>query len=211
MTGQQIITEYFPELTELQRSRFGQLGELYRDWNEKVNVISRKDIDNLYIHHVLHSLAVAKLFSPAGGTEIIDLGTGGGFPGIPLAIIWPNVKFHLIDRVGKKVKVATEIANSLGLDNVTFQHGDAGECHRKFDYVVTRGVTDLEKLLPISRRLVSHKQRNKLPNGLICLKGGDLGNELNRAGISPDILEQPIAEWFAEPFFETKKLIYLPL
>lgn len=211
MTDHQIITKYFPELTECQRQRFEQLGLLYRQWNEKVNVISRKDIDNLYPHHVLHSLAVAKLFSPVAGSEILDLGTGGGFPGIPLAIIWPDVKFHLIDRIGKKVKVATEIANSLGLCNVTFQHGDVGECHRKFDFVVTRGVTDMERLLPMSRRLISHKQRNKLHNGLICLKGGDLDGELSRAGISPHALEQPIAEWFAEPFFETKKLIYIPV
>ncbi len=210
MTETDIITRYFPGLTETQMRRFAELGPLYRDWNEKVNVVSRKDIDNLYPHHILHSLAIAKLFSPVSGTEILDLGTGGGFPGIPLAIIWPDVKFHLIDRVGKKIKVASEIASAIGLENVTFQHGDIGECHRKFDYVVSRGVTDLEKLAPMARRNISQRHRNKLPNGLICLKGGDLTDEVSRSGASRDLLEQPLSEWFAEPFFETKKLIYLP-
>lgn len=210
MSQADIILKYFPELTDTQRQQFEMLGTLYTDWNEKVNVISRKDIDNLYPHHILHSLAIAKLFSPVSGTEILDLGTGGGFPGIPLAIIWPDVKFHLIDRVGKKIKVAADVAENLGLKNVTFQHGDIGECHRKFDYVVSRGVTDMEKLAPMARRNISQRQKNKLPNGLICLKGGDLTDEMARSGATRNLLEEPISEWFQEPYFEAKKLIYLP-
>jgi len=175
-----------------------------------VNVISRKDIGNLYGHHILHSLAIAQFLTPQPGTEFMDLGTGGGFPGIPLAIMWPQCSFHLIDRIGKKVNVARQVAHAIGLDNVTFQHGDAAECRRRFDYVVSRAVTDLDKLLPMARRSIAPRGRNKLPNGLICLKGGDLRQEITGAGAS-DALEVPLSDWFAEEFFATKKLIYKPL
>jgi 16S rRNA (guanine527-N7)-methyltransferase len=204
-----IINKYFPNLTDKQQNQFAQLGELYRSWNEKINVISRKDIDNIYLHHILHSLAIGKFFSPTDGTEMMDFGCGGGFPGIPLAILWPNCSFHLIDRVGKKIRVASEISQAIGLTNATFQHGDAGECHRKFDFVVSRAVMRLEALAPLAKRNISTVSLNKIPNGLICLKGGDLESEVEATG--GDILEIPLSDYFEESFFETKKLIYKPL
>ena len=173
------ILKYFPDLSSEQIERFKALGHLYPEWNDKINVISRKDIDNLYSHHILHSLAIAKFVTPVDGTQMIDLGTGGGFPGIPLAIFWPGCKFHLIDRIGK-IKVAAAIADALGLDNVTFQHGDMGECKLKADYVISRAVMQLDELVKISGRNISQQGRNKLPNGLICLKGGELSSELGR-------------------------------
>ena len=209
--GMELIEKYFPGLTDTQRHQFEALGNLYPEWNEKVNVISRKDISNLYAHHILHSLSIAKFITPVNGTEVMDLGTGGGFPGIPLAIIWPGCRFHLIDRIGKKVNVARNIAEAIGLTNVTFQHGDAGECHHKFDYVVSRAVTDLDKLLPMARKNVGKFRRNKLPDGLICLKGGDLSQEIARSGTDKNVLEVPLSDWFSEEFFTTKKLIYKPL
>jgi 16S rRNA (guanine527-N7)-methyltransferase len=204
-----IIDKYFPGLTDKQKAQFAQLGPLYAEWNDKINVISRKDIDNLYPHHILHSLAIGKFISPVAGTEFMDFGCGGGFPGIPLAILWPDCNFHLIDRVGKKILVATEVATAIGLTNVTFQHGDAGECHRQFDYVVSRAVMRLEALAPLAKRNISATSRNKLPNGLICLKGGNLESEMEATG--GDILEVPLTDYFQESFFETKKLIYKPL
>lgn len=208
-TTADIIYKYFPSLTDLQRQQFGQLGELYSDWNQRINVISRKDIENLYPHHVLHSLAIGKFLTPTADSEFLDFGCGGGFPGIPLAILWPECNFHLIDRVGKKIRVASEVAQAIGLTNVTFQHGDAGECHRKFDYVVSRAVMRLDSLFPLAKRNISTKSRNKLPNGLICLKGGDLSAEVEAT--TGDTLEIPVSDFFKEPFFETKKLIYKPL
>lgn len=205
----EIIFKYFPNLTDAQRIRFEMLGRLYTEWNEKINVISRKDIDNIYPHHILHSLAIGKFMTPEPGSEFLDFGCGGGFPGIPLAILWPECRFHLIDRVGKKIKVATEVARAVGLTNVTFQHGDAGECHKKFDYVISRAVMRLETLTPLAKRNISDKSRNKLPNGLICLKGGDLTSEVEAT--KGDTLEIPLSDFFTEPFFETKKLIYKPL
>lgn len=204
-----IIFKYFPELTETQCHRFAMMGPLYREWNQRINVVSRKDIDNIYSHHVLHSLAIARLLTPVDGTAFMDFGCGGGFPGIPLAVLWPGCTFHLIDRVGKKIRVATEIAQSLGLANVTFQHGDAGECHRKFDFVISRAVMRLEALVPLARRNISTVSRNKLHNGLICLKGGDLASEVEAT--QGDVLEVPITDYFKEQFFETKKIIYKPL
>lgn len=205
----EIIFKYFPSLSARQRRQFEHLGELYAQWNEKINVISRKDIANLYTHHILHSLAIAKFLTPAAGSKILDFGCGGGFPGIPLAILWPDCDFHLIDRVGKKIMVADEVGKAIGLTNVTLQHGDAGECHEKFDFVVSRAVMRLEALVPLARRNISHKSRNKLPNGLICLKGGDLASEVE--AVKGESLEVPISDYFSEPFFETKKLVYTPL
>ena len=152
-----IINKYFPALTDEQREQFSQIGTLYREWNEKINVISRKDIDNLYEHHILHSLAIAKFITPETGTTFMDMGTGGGFPGIPLAIMWPHCKFHLIDRIGKKISVAKNIADAIGLKNVTFQHGDIGECRQKYDFVVSRAVMTLDKLIPLIRKNISGK------------------------------------------------------
>lgn len=204
-----IILKYFPGLTEGQREQIDKLGELYPEWNEKINVISRKDIENLYTNHVLHSLSIAKFLTPAENTTFLDMGTGGGFPGIPLAILWPGCKFHLIDRIGKKIKVAQSVAEAVRLENVTFQHGDIGECRQKFDFVVSRAVMRLDELLPLIRKNISKEQHNSVPNGLICLKGGDLSDELKKAKGSP--LVEPVSGYFKEPFFETKQLIYMPV
>ncbi len=204
-----IIFKYFPALSERQRWQYAMLGELYPDWNAKINVISRKDIGNLYTNHVLHSLAIAKFLMPTDGTAILDIGTGGGFPGIPLAIMFPECRFHLIDRIGKKIKVAQAVADALGLENVTFQHGDIGECREKFDFVVSRAVTRFDELVPLIRKNVGKTQRNSIPNGLICLKGGDLSDELK--GMGRQVLREKLSCYFSEPFFETKELIYLPL
>jgi len=203
------ILKYFPTLSEQQHSQMAALQDLYGDLNAKINVISRKDIGNLYVNHVLHSLVITKFITPVDGTSFIDLGCGGGFPGIPLAIMWPECSFHLIDRIGKKVKVAQTVAEAIGLRNVTFQHGDSGECRRKFDYVVSRAVMTLPDLIKASQHLVGTKNRNKLPNGLICLKGGDLADEINQT--RRDILDVPLTDYYTEPYFETKHLLYTPL
>lgn len=201
------LLKYFPDLTPRQREQFAALGTLYPEWNEKINVISRKDIDNLYLHHIVHSLAIARFFTPVEGTRFIDLGCGGGFPGIPLAILWPGCSFHLIDRIGKKIKVATAVAEAVGLENVTLQHGDSGECHEKFDFVVSRAVMQLDELVRISGRLVGRRSANRVPNGLICLKGGDLGSELGR--VRRPLLDIPLSDYFAEEYFKGKDLIYV--
>ncbi len=201
------LLKYFPDLTPRQREQFAALGTLYPEWNEKINVISRKDIDNLYLHHIVHSLAIARFFTPVEGTRFIDLGCGGGFPGIPLAILWPGCSFHLIDRIGKKIKVATAVAEAVGLENVTLQHGDSGECHEKFDFVVSRAVMQLDELVRISGRLVGRRSLNRVPNGLICLKGGDLGSELGR--VRRPLLDIPLSDYFAEEYFKGKDLIYV--
>lgn len=204
-----IISKYFPGLTEHQYRQYEMLGPLYREWNEKINVISRKDIDNLYAHHILHSLAIAKFMTPENGTAFMDMGTGGGFPGIPLAIMFPNCRFHLIDRIGKKIRVAQSIAESIGLSNVTFQHGDIGECREKYDFVVSRAVMRLDELVPLVRKNISAKDSNVLPNGLLCLKGGDLEPEL--AGVRRPVITVPLSDYFFEEFFTTKQLIYVEL
>jgi 16S rRNA (guanine527-N7)-methyltransferase len=203
------ILKYFPQLSNIQKERFSALYALYAEWNERINVISRRDIDNLYINHVLHSLAIGKFITPCDGSSFMDLGTGGGFPGIPLAILWPNCRFHLIDRIGKKIKVAQSISSAIGLTNVSFQHGDAGECHDKFDFVVSRAVMNLSDLVKISRTNISTTQRNDIPNGLICLKGGDLTDELSI--VKRPIIEIELSDYFTEDYFETKKLIYVKL
>ncbi len=204
----EIISKYF-KLTELQTRQFDQLGELYPEWNSKINVISRKDIDNLYVNHILHSLAIARFLTPVPGTSFLDMGTGGGFPGIPLAILWQECRFHLIDRIGKKIRVAENIAQSLGLSNVTFQHGDIGECREKYDFVVSRAVMRLDELVPLVKKNISPKSFNAYPNGLICLKGGDLASEM--AKVKYPIIEEPLDKYFSEPYFETKKLIYVQM
>lgn len=205
----ELITKYFPNLTEIQREQFAALYDLYTDWNSKINVISRKDITNLYEHHVLHSLGIAKYVQFAPGTTIMDLGTGGGFPGIPLAILFPEVKFHLVDSIGKKVRVASEIATAIGLKNVTFRHCRAEEEKQKFDYVVSRAVMPLTDLLKIIRKNISTEQRNALPNGLICLKGGELEKEVMPVKNRTDFFD--LCTVFEEEFFETKKVVYVPV
>lgn len=202
-----LILKYFPDLTEEQKRQFAALYDLYLDWNSKINVISRKDIENLYEHHVLHSLGIAKVIRFRPGTQIMDLGTGGGFPGIPLAILFPEVQFHLVDSIGKKVRVASEIANSIGLKNITFRHARAEEEKGKFGFVVSRAVMPLTDLLKIIRKNISSKQQNALPNGLICLKGGELGNETMPVKNKTTLWD--LKEFFEEEFFETKKVVYV--
>lgn len=204
-----IITQYFPDLTDTQRKQFAALYDLYTDWNSKINVISRKDITNLYEHHVLHSLGIAKFTRFAPATTVMDLGTGGGFPGIPLAILFPEVKFHLVDSIGKKIRVATEVANAIGLKNVTFRHCRAEEEKQKFDYVVSRAVMPLTDLLKIIRKNIASEQRNALPNGLICLKGGELEKETMPVRHQTVLFD--LKDVFAEEFFETKKVVYVPV
>lgn len=203
------ILKYFTGLSDKQLTQFAMLGTLYPEWNEKINVISRKDIGNLYTNHILHSLSIAKFITPVNDMAILDMGTGGGFPGIPLAIAWPGCRFHLIDRIGKKINVAKDIAEKIGLTNVTFQHGDIGECHAKYDFVVSRAVMRLDELVPLVRRNIARESRNAYPNGLICLKGGDLTDETSR--LRYPIIEIPLTDYFKEPFFETKKLIYVDI
>ena len=201
------ILKYFPDLTEEQKRQFAALYDLYTDWNSKINVISRKDIENLYEHHVLHSLGIAKVIRFKPGTKVMDLGTGGGFPGIPLAILFPEVQFHLVDSIGKKVRVATEIAGSIGLKNVTTRHARAEEEKQLFDFVVSRAVMPLTDLLKIIRKNISPKQQNALPNGLICLKGGELERET--MPVKNKTTMWNLKEFFGEEFFETKKVVYV--
>lgn len=202
------ISKYF-DLTAIQKEQFSALDRLYPQWNEKINVISRKDIGNLCVNHVLHSLAIAKFLQPKSGTTFLDMGTGGGFPGIPLAVLWPECRFHLIDRIGKKIRVAQSIAEEIGLDNVTFQHGDIGECRQKFDFVLSRAVMRLDELLPLIRKNITPGGQNAYPNGLIVLKGGDLAGELHK--IRHPHLEEALSKYFKEEFFETKKLVYVQI
>lgn len=205
----EIIKNYFPELTEQQTARFAALYELYTDWNAKINVISRKDIENLYPHHVLHSLGIAKMLRFKDGSEIMDLGTGGGFPGIPLAILFPEVRFHLIDSIGKKIKVAEAVAASIGLDNVSFRHARAEEEKGVFDFVVSRAVMPLVDLTKIVRKNIKKQQCNALPNGLICLKGGELQHEI--LPFRNQAVSLNLKDFFKEEYFETKKVVYVPL
>lgn len=203
------ILKYFPDLTDRQIEQFTEIGNVYPEWNSKINVISRKDIDFLYLHHILHSLAIAKFLTPVANTSFLDFGTGGGFPGIPLAIMFPNCSFHLIDRIGKKLRVAEAAATAAGLTNVSFQHGDIGECHGKYDFVVSRAVMRMEELAKLSRKNISQKNSNLFPNGLLCLKGGDLKEEIALTG--RPVIEVPLSDYFTEEYFDTKKLIYVEM
>ena len=205
----ELILKYFPNLSEQQKTQFAALYDLYTDWNSKINVISRKDITNLYEHHVLHSLGIAKVINFTPDTQIMDLGTGGGFPGIPLAILFPEVQFHLVDSIGKKVKVATEIANAIGLKNVTFRHCRAEEEKRKFDFVVSRAVMPLGDLIKIIRKNIRQEQHNALPNALICLKGGELEQET--MPVKHKTMLYDLKNEFTEDFFKTKKVVYVTI
>ena len=205
----ELILKYFPNLSEQQKTQFAALYDLYTDWNSKINVISRKDITNLYEHHVLHSLGIAKVINFTPDTQIMDLGTGGGFPGIPLAILFPEVQFHLVDSIGKKVKVATEVANAIGLKNVTFRHCRAEEEKRKFDFVVSRAVMPLDDLIKIIRKNIRQEQHNVLPNGLICLKGGELEQET--MPVKHKTMLYDLKNEFTEDFFKTKKVVYVTI
>lgn len=202
-----IIQNYFPDLTDTQKEQFAALWDLYTYWNSKINVISRKDIGNLYEHHILHSLGIAKVIHFRPGTEVMDLGTGGGFPGIPLAILFPEVSFHLVDSIGKKVKVATEVANAIELKNVTTRHCRAEEEKRMFDFVVSRAVMPLPDLIKIVRKNIKKEESNALPNGLICLKGGELQHEIQ--SVRHQVMVTNLKDFFKEEYFETKKVIYV--
>ena len=203
------ILKYFPELDERQREQMASLESLYPEWNEKINVISRKDITNLEINHLLHSLGLVKFVKFTPGTRVMDLGTGGGLPAIPLAVYYPEVTFHLVDRIGKKLRVAQDIAQRIGLTNVTFQHGDVKEVKEKFDFVVSRAVMELGELVPLVKRLIAPDDHNAIPNGLICLKGGDLNSEVSK--FRNQVLIDELSSYFKEDFFKTKKVLYLPL
>ena len=200
------ILHYFPTLTEKQ---FAALDALYRDWNAKINVISRKDIDNLYEHHILHSLGIAKVIRFRPGSSVLDIGTGGGFPGIPLAILFPEVKFHLLDSIGKKVKVAQAVAEAIGLENVRCSHRNVMEDKEKYDFVVSRAVMQMNDLVKLIRKNVHHEQKNSLPNGVICLKGGDIQSEMRPFKHCCEVW--PLSTYFEEEFFETKKVAYVSL
>ncbi len=202
-----IILKYFPDITEEQKKQFAALYDLYTEWNAKINVISRKDIENLYEHHVLHSLGIARVIQFRAGSRIMDLGTGGGFPGIPLAILFPEVHFHLVDSIGKKVRVATEVATAIGLKNVTFRHARAEEEKQTFDFVVRRAVMPLADLIKIIKKNISVKQQNALPNGLICLKGGELEHEA--MPFKHKTVMHNLSDEFEEEFFKTKKVVYV--
>ncbi len=204
-----LIETYFPDLSERQKEQYAALYDLYTDWNAKINVISRKDIENLYPHHVLHSLGIAQMLRFKDGTSVMDLGTGGGFPGIPLAIMFPETHFHLIDSIGKKIKVGQAVAEAIGLKNISFRHCRGEEEKGLFDFVVSRAVMPLNDLAKIVRKNIRKEQVNALPNGLICLKGGELANEI--APFRKQSISIDLKDFFKEEFFETKKVVYVPL
>lgn len=203
------ILHYFPHLSPEQIEQYNALGALYTDWNEKINVISRKDIQNLYMHHVLHSMSIGKVLPFTKGTTLLDVGTGGGFPTIPLAILFPECHFTAIDSIGKKIKVLSDIAEQIGLKNVTAKHLRVQEEKGKFDFVISRAVMPLSELVKLSRKNVSKEHKNALPNGLICLKGGELAGELHP--YRHIATQYELSEFFSEEFFTTKSAIYMPL
>ncbi len=205
----EIVTKYFPDLTGQQLDQFGRLRSLYEEWNAQINVISRKDIEQLYERHVLHSLAIAKIIRFKPGTTVLDVGTGGGFPGIPLAILFPETSFMLIDSIGKKIKVVSEVSSALGLGNVNAQHIRVEDIKLKFDFVVSRAVTAFPRFVSMVRTKISDQSNNDLPNGILYLKGGDFNEELEPFGKQVQVYE--LSSFFQEEFFETKKLIHMVL
>jgi 16S rRNA (guanine527-N7)-methyltransferase len=209
MASVDIIYKYFPNLTETQKEQFAALEGLYKEWNAQINVVSRKDIDQLYIHHVLHSLSIAKLVEFEPGTDILDVGTGGGFPGIPLAILFPETKFHLVDSIGKKIKVVQNVAEALGLKNVTAEHNRAEKVKGHFDFIVTRAVTRIGELRTWVKTKTKKKSLHEIKNGILALKGGDLSEEILEANIS--FVIYPLSDYFSEEFFQTKKILHVPL
>ena len=204
-----VIQTYFLELNEQQCQQLEALYDLYTDWNAKINVISRKDIENLYLHHVLHSLGIVKMLRFKDGSSVMDVGTGGGFPGIPLAIFFPNVQFHLVDSIGKKIKVGQAVAEAIGLKNITFRHCRVEEEKEKYDFVVSRAVMPLADLVKLVRKNIKKEQQNALPNGLICLKRGELQHEI--LPFRNQALSLELGDYFKEEFFKTKKVVYVPL
>lgn len=204
-----LIYKYFPHLTDVQQKQFAQLFDLYKDWNSKINVVSRKDFDHFYLKHVLHSLGIAECINFKAGTEILDVGTGGGFPGIPLAILFPDSQFLLVDGIGKKIKVANEVINHLGLKNVKAKQIRAEEIQHKFDFIVSRAVTQMPVFLTWVRKKIKKQDKNAYPNGLLYLKGGDLTEELKPIREYYEIID--LFNFFEEEFFETKKVVYVDL
>lgn len=202
----QLIQKYFPDISSTQLQQFEQLPALYADWNAKINVISRKDMEQFELHHILHSLAIAQYVSFKDGTKIMDLGTGGGFPGIPLAIMFPNCRFHLVDSIGKKLKVVEDVAEKIGLKNVFTFHSRAEEMNFQYDFVVSRAVAQVKDLLKWSNKKFLAKNLNSVPNGLICLKGGDLEKELNGVRVLQKI---PLSNWFNESHYQEKFLLHI--
>ncbi len=202
-----IITKYFQDLSDRQKKQYAQLQDLYNDWNAKINVISRKDIQNLYEHHVLHSLGIAKVIRFRPGTTIMDLGSGGGFPGIPLAIMFPESHFHLVDSIGKKIKVAQSVADSIGLTNVSSSHARGEDIKEKYDFIVTRAVMTLGDLMKCTRKNVKRQQHNSLPNGIIALKGGELDAEI--APMKKVCTVWELSQFFEEEYFSTKKVVHV--
>ncbi|MDA9327325.1 16S rRNA (guanine(527)-N(7))-methyltransferase RsmG [Flavobacteriaceae bacterium] len=203
-----LLLKYFPNLTQLQISQFSQLQELYKDWNLKINVVSRKDIDELYLRHVLHSLGIAKVVQFKPNTKVLDVGTGGGFPGIPLAILFPETQFHLVDSIGKKIKVVNDVSEGLGLQNIKTTQGRVEEIKGTYDFIVSRAVAQMETFVFWTKGKINKKQQHPIKNGILYLKGGDLSDELKKY-TSATIYNLP--DYFAEDFFETKKVVHLPM
>ena len=203
-----LLLKYFPNLTQLQISQFSQLQELYKDWNLKINVVSRKDIDELYLRHVLHSLGIAKVVQFKPNTKVLDVGTGGGFPGIPLAILFPETQFHLVDSIGKKIKVVNDVSEGLGLQNIKTTHGRVEEIKGTYDFIVSRAVAQMETFVFWTKGKINKKQQHPIKNGILYLKGGDLSDELKKY-TSATIYNLP--DYFTEDFFETKKVVHLPM
>tara|TARA_Y100000815_G_scaffold116476_1_gene105090 strand:+ start:341 stop:967 length:627 start_codon:yes stop_codon:yes gene_type:complete len=204
----ELVLKYFPDLTDTQINQFKMLEDLYKDWNSKINVVSRKDIDELYLRHVLHSLGIAKVMRFTDGSSILDVGTGGGFPGVPLAIMFPNCKFHLVDSINKKLKVINAVADSIGLDNVKTTHSRVEAIDETYDFIVSRAVTAMPEFTKWVKGKIAKKQQNEFKNGILYLKGGDLTEELQQY---TNVKAYLLSDYFEEDFFETKKVIYLPL
>lgn len=204
-----LITDYFPALTQRQKEQFDALYNLYADWNAQINVVSRKDIESLYLRHVLHSLGIAKFITFKLGEKVLDVGTGGGFPGLPLAILFPQTSFHLVDSIGKKIKVVKEIASAIGLENLQASHSRAENVEGKFHFVVSRAVTQLKDFYPWVQNKFEKESINAIPNGILYLKGGDLTAEIKESGLKAEVY--PLSDYFKEPFFETKAIVYIPV